>query len=637
MWPRHHFAWFLLPLLLASAQGSADESRGSALTPVPIRETSTSVSVISRQDIERRGSPRLVDLLRTVPGVAVTETGPLGGVAQVRIRGAEGNHTLVVVDGVEVNDPSNSVEFDFANWTTEQIERVEVIRGPLSGFYGSNSIGGVVHITTREGRPGLHVSGSAEGGFYNTTNVASTVQTGGENWGGAFSFQSLRTDGESAADSGAERDGYKNLSVHGRGHWNPHEALRLDAFVHWDDAETEFDKQVFFSPAPPPFVGDVVNAQNETDPRHLYARTQAALSLFEGRLEQRAGVALTDIHRGDHQALNLASRTRGRRVKLDYQVSAAESFGAVDTRLTAQYEREETSFRTRSAFGRTAPPSETNHSVIGELRLGWDDRLFLNGTIRQDFNRRFEDARTYRVGASAAVPGLAGLRLRGGYGKAVVNPTFTEVFGIPPFLPPGIDLAPETSRGWDLGAEWQLPGQLGHVALGAYRTRLAQEIFFPGLGLAAVNLDRSKRQGVELETRLSPFDWLDIAASYTYARSRERQSGRYLREVRRPRHLASLILDARALDGKLSAQIGAVYRGRSNDLNFGNTPTSRDALDPVGLLHARVSYRVHPNLEIFVRGENLLDDDYEEVRNFESPGIQGLFGVRFNWRADSGG
>lgn len=626
---------FLFVFLFAAGPVFAEpESLGSALTPVPLRETSASVSLIDREQIERRGSPRLVDLLRTLPGVAVTESGPVGSVAQVRIRGAEGNHTLVVIDGVEANDPSNSSEFDFANLTTEQIERVEVIRGPLSGFYGSDSIGGVVHITTREGRPGLAISGSAEAGLYATHREGITLQMGGERWRQALSFQSLRTDGENAAQSGRERDGYKNLSIHARGGLTPIEALNFDYVVHWDDSKSEFDEQLFAGPA----AGELVNAQNETDPRHLYARTQARLTLFEGRLTQRAGVSLTDTRRNNQANLDLVSSFRGRRVKLDYQVSGAESIGRLDVRGTAQYEREESQFRSITfPDTRVSPPSDTIHSAVGELRFGWDDRLFLNASLRQDFNRRFKDARTFRIGASTLMPGVPGLRFRGGFGKAVVNPTFQEIFGVPPFIPASPNLVPESSRGWDLGAEYSLPNALGVISLSVYRTRLSQEIVFAGPMFEAINLDRSRRQGVELEGRISPLAWLDVAASYGYARAEEQNGGRYVREVRRPRHSASLTLDARALSDRLSAQIGALYRGRANDFDFATFPSRRVGLDPVGLLHARVSYRVLPGLDVFVRGENLLDDGYQEVKNFQSPGIQALLGFRFRWDAEGAG
>ncbi len=605
----------------------ADDELGvGSLRPVPRESSGGAVSVITREDIEARGQVRVSDLLREVPGVSVSRTGPIGGVTQVRIRGAEGNHTLVLIDGIEANDPASDTEFNFASLMTDNIERIEILRGPQSALYGSDSIGGIINITTREAADsGVHGTLEAEGGSFATGRVATSIGVAGERARLFASGSYFHTRGISSWPDGTEDDGYQDLSITTKGSFTPTDTLRFDGIFRWDDDETEDDAQG--SPDP--------DVRNETDPRRLYGRIQGEWFVTPA-WSARTGLAVTDTHLRTRNVVFGNGGSRGRKVKFDVQSSYATTTPeTLDHRLTLRYEREWLDFRNLFAGGDDSRKENNQDGFVAEYRVGWNDRVFANAGIRQDWNSRFDDETTYQFGVSALLSETT--RLRGSYGKGVQNPNFFELFGFAPgFFVPNSNLKPETSKGFDIGIDQSLFGGRANAAFTYYEADLRNEIVLtstptPFVTTSVNNPGKSKRRGLEFEVAGDAAPGLSLHASYTYALSKQNASNGYRREIRRPRHTASANANYRFWADRAGANLTVLYNGRQYDDDFSTFPATPTALDDYVLLNLSLSYRVNQWLEVFGRADNLLDEDYEEVLDFASPGIAGYGGVRVRW------
>lgn len=607
-------------------------------TAVEAKEVGSAVTVISRQDIERRQARYVSDLLRSVPSLSVNRSGSFGGQTQVRIRGAEGNHTLVVIDGVEANDPISDSEYDFSNLLADDIERIEVLRGPQSAIWGSDSIGGVINIVTRRGFEGFQAHGSAEGGSFGTYRLNAGVRGGTKRLRGSLSGTVLHSDGVNIAGSGSEKDGYENGTFNATGDLEVTDNFTISLNGRYNRTDAQHDRQDFAVPATPT-QGLVVDADDESEFEQIFGRSQGRLVLLDGAWEQVLGVGYTRTNRENYSNDRLTSETTGAKTKIDYQSSfffSTPSVANAEHTLTFYAEREHEEFRNRSIDVPSANQNRdaTEHGFVGEYRVDLWDQLFLSGAVRHDDNERFEDATTWRATAAWMVPGT-GTRLHGSYATGVTNPTFFDLFGFDPGSFAGNpDLEPEKSDGWDIGLEQALFDERLVVDVTYFEADLRDEIIttFPAPNFVAtpVNQDgKSKRRGVELTMNARVTDDIDLGGTFTWLDAKDPDGQR---EVRRPEFLASLRANYRFLDGRANVNLSADYNGRMRDNEFVfATPEDRVWLDEFVLVNLAASYRLTDRVQLFGRIENLLDEDYQEVYSFNTPGIGAYAGVRLTF------
>jgi len=602
--------------------------------PLPPEQVGSAVTVLEEDDLERRQTTHISDILREVPGVAVNRAGPVGSVTQVRLRGAEANQTVVLIDGIEVADPTNS-EFNFADLLASDIERVEILRGPQSALWGADAIGGVVNIITKRGRDGFEAEGSVEAGSFNTVQSHAALRGGQEGLNGAVAVTHLRTDGTDISRGPGDDDGHENLTFSTTGGVSLLDNLEIEVAGRYIDSENEFDPQDFSFPATPT-AGLVIDGDELQETEQLFGRIEAKLDLFDGLWQQRASLSASDVDKDFFSDGARTSTNKGRRARADYQstfqLSTSELAEAEHT-LILLAEREDERFENIGA----TPASPENQKrfrkstgLVAEYRLGLFDRLFLSGAIREDINTDFQNATTWRATAAYVVE-PTGTRLHGSYGKGVTNPTFFEQFGFfPGSFEGNPDLKPESSRGFDVGVEQ--PFFDGRVVLDVtyFRADLEDEIatiFDPGTGLLTVENEQgeSERQGVEVSLNAEPLPGLVVDAAYTFTDS-EDADGR--EEVRRPRHIASLAANQSFLDERASLGFTVRYNGEQEDSDFRPTTGDRVTLDDYALVDLQGRYRISDNAEIFGRIENLLDDRYEEVFSFRSSGLGAFAGIR---------
>ncbi len=593
--------------------------------PVPAQEVGSAVTVITAEDLARKQVRLVSDVLREVPGVAVSRSGNIGSFTQVRIRGAEGNQTLVIIDGVEVNDPSGGSEFDFGNLLAADIERIEVLRGPQSALYGSDAIGGVINIVTKKGRGPVTGSLSLEGGSFRTGQASASVRGGGDRYHFSIGAAGLATDGVSVApesEGNSEADGHRNQAYNAKFGVTPLENLEIELFGRLVKSTTEIDPQ-------PAVAGIIrtVDGDDETETRQRTGRAQAKYSLFDGAWEHILGVGINEENSDSFTNGALTFEADGKKTRYDYQTNVffeTPSVAEATHSLTFLIEREDESQVTRSAFG-GSDLDIANYGYVGEYRTGLWDRLFLSGSLRRDDNDIFEDTTTFRTTA-AYLHKETGTRLHGSSGTGVKNPTLFELFGFGPNFVPNPNLSPEDSKGWDIGVEQSFLGNRVSVDVTYFNNRITDLI--QGAGNTAVNLDgTTKIQGIEVAARAKITEDLTFTGQYTYT---DGQDAAGMELTRRAKHLASANLAYAFLGGRAKLDLGADYNGKQKDSQFSNFFATRTnvTLDDFVLVKVAASYELTENLELFGRVENLLDEDYQEILGFSNPGIGAYIGIR---------
>ena len=612
------------------------DSRGAA---VEAEKVGSAVTVITGEEMRQRGITHVADALRSVPGVAINRTGPVGGITQARIRGAEGNHTLVIIDGVEVSDPGQG-EFDFSTLLADNIERIEVLRGAQSALWGSNATAGVINIITRNAEPGTRVGITAEGGSFGTKKLSGYASAANDWARGVVSATGFDTDGFNSSPFGNEKDGYENRTVSFKGDADVLPFLNIQGTVRHTRKMGEYDD---FDFSGGPLQGTVVDADMHNEVDQLFASARATLSTFDDHWKHSVFFNLTDYDTNNFINQFKDSGNKGRREHFGYQTTLqfdTPSVANARHTLVGLIEEETESYRnTGPVFwdpSQIPTQERTLRGYAGEYRLELFDSLFLTGAYRYDANDAFEDAETYRATAAYLLRSTD-TRFHASYGKGVTNPTFSEQFGfIPGQWLGNPNLIPEESISWDVGIEQSFFKKALVVDVTYFKANLENEITSrrnPVTGLSTpFNVDEeSTREGIEVTVTARPTPDLDIFATYTHLDAYQTINGVTAREVRRPEHQASLNATYRFSD-RARATVSAVYNGEFYDTDYRNILMSQPILlDAYTLVTVAGEYDISDNLTAFARVENLLDEDYQEVFGYETANIAAYAGIRMRF------
>jgi vitamin B12 transporter len=597
-------------------------------TSLNVDRIGNATTIITREQIERRQMRYVTDLLRSVPGFSVSHSGGIGSQTQVRVRGSEANHVLVLIDGVRANDPATGDEFRWEYLTTGNIERVEIVRGPQSTLWGSDAVAAVVHvITISDGRPGL--DGYAEGGSDGTANIGMNGALNGSAWSLTGGIERLDTDGENISRMGSEQDGSDITTVTLAGHYSPTDALTFRSSLRVVDAYSEFDPVDFFTTGLPT-DGDLATATE-----NLSAEFSSTLQTLRGRISHRLYARYFEsdnqnLTNGSGDSSNASDRTT---------VGLQSDIGFGLNRLSLAIEHEDTGYQQRGpiVFGDpNQDQSMESTSVVAEYQYLAGERITWLLSARQDDNSDFADITTGRL--SLAYRWSDQLILRGSIGTGQKNPTFTERFGFFPGQFVGNPaLKPERSTAYDIGLDSELLDGSLVVQATLFQQDLEDEIngfvFDPASFLfTAQNIDgRSKRRGAEITARWQATNQIGVSASYTNTDTTEKDfSGANVRELRRPRHSGSLSIDFQSIDQKFDATLVADYGGDRSDIFFPPFPAFSEivTLESYWLVDLTVQYHLNRRLSLFVRVANLLDEDYEQVFGYRTLGRTGYVGIR---------
>lgn len=607
------FADLRLPepiLVSASRDGSltGEDYTGSAL-------------VITPEDLENRQTRDIADILRDVPGVAVAG---IAGQTQIRLRGSEANHVLVLVDGIEVSDPFAG-EFDIGTLQADIGARLEVLRGPQSALYGPDAIGGVIAYESARGSAEPGFAARLEGGTQGTVNGALRYGAFGTGWDASLSAVVVSTDGQPNARNGTRDIGRDSYTLAGKGSVEVTETLTLRAAARLIRTEGQANDSDF-NRASPTF-GFTIDSPGVTFTNEaIYALVGARAEVLDGRWTHDLSAQVAAVDRETDSPFGLTSASEGDRVKASY-VTAFRLADEHSLTFAADWERE--SFRNALAAsgGFTGRRAVEQTGFVGEYRYS-GDAFDLSAAIRHDINDLFRDATTFRIGAGYRLTDTT--RLRAAAGSGVKNPGFFELYGfVDGRFIGNAALRPEKSTGWEVGLDQQL-GDSARLAVTWFDSTLEGEIFttFPAPAFIATPANRttqSDQRGVEVSVNARLADQWSLDAAYSYLDAEENG----VEEVRRPAHIASMALNWTAPGDAASATLVVRYNGETPDLAF-TDPSFRPVRVQLGdytLVNFNAQVKLTDSLNAFARIENLLGERYEQVFSFVSPGRSAVVGV----------
>lgn len=587
-----------------------------------IEDTGTAISVIDTADILEQQIISIADILQELPGVNVTQSGGLGSQTSVRIRGAESDQTLVLINGIRVNDPSSpDGAFDFGNLLAGNIERVEVLRGASGVTWGSQAVGGVVNITTRRPTEGFTLFAQSEYGAHDTvrlvSNASGKVGPVGLSIGGGY----VRTDGISAYSGGTELDGYRQYSASGQLQVDLTDAISFEASGYYADSRVDNDS-VF-----PPFSSD--DSQFSLA-KEIYGNAAIQAQAFDGRFQNRFAFSISDINRDIINPF-FTSMPRGRTERFEYR----GDFAATEQlRFIFGAETEESRYENMGVSDSTGIDSIFFQTVFQPV-----DGLTLTGGIRHDDHEDF-GGNTSLAGNLVYRLSEDGPTIRASYAEGFRAPSLIDLddrpfgYGTP-------DLVPETAKSYEIGIEQSLIEKAVRVSVTLFQRDTDNQISFAACPVApdpapevctngsrpfgtTLNIERNRTKGVEAVLSISPVEQLRIDANYTWLDTENRSSGANFGNELARRPASSLYLNASYQTGfglKLGADMQMV--GDS----FDDLANSR-RIDGYILAGTRASIPVTDMFEVFGRIDNLFDVTYETATDFGSPGRSAYIGAR---------
>jgi vitamin B12 transporter len=625
----------VISLLLASAAASAPADAQPSpqdivvtASRVPQRKSKTAASstVIDRKTIERLGDPQVASFLRLTPSAAVEVGGPAGSLTEVRIRGAEANHTLLFIDGIRANDPAAGDAPRFELLSADIVSRLEVVRGPQSALWGSDAIGGVIAVNgVPETSPGYAAGGEAGSFGFGRANASGSLVSDSTSLAGAVGWQ--RATGIDSFNGHGDKEGFDNFAARVRGTWDLAPSVQLGVAAFDLAGHSEFDG---FDPLTGVHADTLDNTKNRLAAGRIWARFGSEQLGFSGTV---AGSLLGSSNR-NFLAAEEINRTSGSRWTGEAQLQYRFTTGAITNSAIVALERENESFHALdTVFGGASDQDRrrTHDSITAEWRSELAP-IVADVAIRRDMFSSFEDATTLR--ASALVDLGRGISVAGSYSEGIAPPTFFDLFG---FFPGSFvgnpSLKPESSRGFEASLRYR-KGAFD-AALTAYEQQLHSEIVdvFDPVTFVSSTVNRSAishRSGVEAELGWSLSGRLRVGANYAFLHATEPDSSDLgqVREVRRPRHSGSIAADGSA--GRFTYGASLAYVGNRSDTNFDVFPAATVTLHSYWLAGARVAYSLRPGLELFARGSNLLNQHFEDVFGSRTEGRAVFAGLRLS-------
>lgn len=585
------------------------------LQPTSVSQIGSSVTVVTRQDIDNRQQRTIPDVLASVPGLNIVQAGGPGAPTSVFIRGTDANHTKVLVDGIDVSDPTTpNGSFNFAHLLTSDIEQIEVLRGPQSGLYGSDAVGGVIDIRTKKGSGPAQLTGTVEGGSFGTFNQTAALSGSSGPFNYFFNASHFHSDETPVTPlallpSGRNRidDSYDNQTYSTR--------LGIDFTKTFDVGVT-----ARYIATTMHFTGDDFSVfpsvpaalQSESNTQQWFTRATAHQLLFDGRFEQTFGVAFTDYHRRDVGPGLDPSFNDGDRIKLDWLGKIKATPGETVI-LGAEHQIDEIARSPISA-------ETTNDAGFIELQSSVGERLFNAAAVRYDTNDRFGDVTTYRIAPTFLIP-ETGTKLKGSFGTGFKAPSLEQLFVSFPafnfFANP--NLKPEESTGYDLGFEQSLFSN--SVQLGATFFHNDITNLIASNGTTNINVGKATTCGLEHFIAFRPTEAITLRADYTYTIANDDILHQEL--LRRPKHKASVQASWQATEA-LSLSAALIYVGTFVD---GNRDFSipRLTASSYKVVNLAGSYDLGGGIAAFGRIDNLFDEHYEDPTGFLRPGF-GAFG-----------
>jgi vitamin B12 transporter len=592
--------------------------------PQEKEKSAASATVIDKKAIERLGDPLLYSLLRLTPSAAVETSGPAGSFAEVRIRGAEANHTLLFIDGIRANDPASNDTPRFELLNADLASRLEVVRGPQSALWGSDAIGGVIAVNGLAADTSTYAA-SAEGGSFGFARSAASgaLVSSNARVEGAVAFQ--RATGIDSFNGKGDKDGYRNAAARLRASWTFAPGFEVGASGFSLSGRSEFD-----GTDPVTFLhADTLDSSKN---RLSAGRLWLSGGNQDRGLSGTVSTSFLDSTNRNFLAADEINRTSGDRWTVAGQAQYRFATGAIRHTAILAFDHDRETFHARDTiyFGASMQDRSRSHDAV---TAEWRSELapvVIDLAVRRDIFSAFKDATTARASALVALGG--GFSVAGSYSEGIAQPTFFDLYG---FFPGNFfgnpSLKPESSRGFE--ASFRYRRGPFDASLTGYRQQLHDEIVdvFDPVSFTSTTINRtgvSHRSGIEAEIGWNLGDSLRVSANYAYLDATEPGAtpSIQLREVRRPKHSGAVAADGRS--GRLTYGASLAYVGRRSDTNFDVFPAQAVQLRAYWLAGGRLGWSLRPGVELFARASNLFDARYQDVFGYRTEGRALYAGIR---------
>jgi vitamin B12 transporter len=594
-----------------------------------------SISLIDSAEINKRNKLTVFDLLKEEYGISFNSQGGANKLASIYTRGANPNHTLVLVDGVELNltnDPGNT--YDFSALPTDNVARIEVLRGPQSTLYGSNAMAGVINIITQKGSGAPRFSLSSEGGSYGTYKGMANLSGSYDIFNYSVAVSRFKTNGFSSASANygnTEKDGSDNYNLTSRFGLNllqnsgVVDNLNFNLFYRFTKGNSDYDQWGGLHGDDPTFVFHLQEAA---------LRGEANAALFNGLWNSTLGASFFRNVRNysyDSTTFNPYSSTSfydGSKVKFDWQ----NNFKLTEWNLFTfgiESENEEANsvyYSNSSLYGSYASLFPSNRSfttglfIQDQIKVG---NLFAAIGVRTDKHNMFGSVTTYRIAPAYFIP-ETGTKFKFTFGTAFHSPSLFDLFD-PAYG--NSALRPEKNTGWDLGVEQYLNNNKVSVGITYFSNRF-ENLFGYNSNFRTINIDKAETHGVELYSTTVITTGIKFKLNYTFLKSNELQGpDKGLPLLRRPAGKLGFVL-FNTFGNKLNTTFELDYVSERFDNDFSSFTPVRVKLKPYTLVNVSASYTLFSFLDIYGRVDNLFNTAYEEIYGYGVPALSGYLGFK---------
>lgn len=568
----------------------------------PFEETTSDVTLIKGEDVKKMNVEFVTDVLRKIPELNLIQNGGTGKVATILLRGGNSSSTLVMIDGIKVNSTTTG-SFDFSGINVDDIERIEIVKGPQSTMYGSEAMAGVINIITKKGEGKPRIDSSFESGSFGTFKPSMTISGGDKKLNYRLTGSYFYTDGISATKQGSERDGYKNTSISGKFGFRPSEKFELELTGRYYSDRSELDGFDFFERK----AVDNLNFVQHGTHYLLSGKAKLYLSNMWEQTFTLSRVSDSLKFRDPVITFNNADIITSMDT-IDWQ----HNFYLSDIYiLTAGAEYRKEKGENKGNFDRSLDNKALYFN--NKLMLLKED-LVLNAGVRYDDHETFGSKATYRIGALYNFRQMA-LRVKSSYGTGFRAPKFNELF-FPFYGNP--NLKPEESNSWEIGMEKDFLEKRITLSLTYFDQKYKNLIQTDPLTFTAANIARAEVKGIEVGAALKMTDTINIRAGYTYLNTRDKDTGQRL--PLRPEDKVNISTEFYTKDMSVVANYTFVSKRFDSSV-------ARD-LSSYSLVNLAMNYRATKWLTFFARIDNLFDAHYEEVGSFGTPGFSVFGGIK---------
>jgi vitamin B12 transporter len=596
---------------LNSAEGSPEIEEilvSASLIPISANRSANAITVIDSEQIKLRAPSSIADLLRDVPGFAVSQSGSLGAFTEIRARGAESNHLVVLVDGIEVNDPSGSDQVNWGTFATTEIERIEIVRGPQGALSGSDAIAGVINIITTSADQPYSANIFSELGSFSSSKNGFNVGHKSDKLNIKFGASHYETTGSNIRPNtgSLDNDGYRNTGLNLKAAYKVNDEFTASLTSRQSYGMAEYDNN----------GSEFMHADFERD----FTKVQGDFNSADGLWAHTLKLAQSNFENNQFNDEVADGGTESN--KENYQYTGTRFIENNNQQISMALEKETQNFKQHVTSGVDNKLLERNvDSVALEYRLDPSDAITLAASARHEDNDSFENATTGRL--EAVYRQFDSLKWRAAWGTAVKNPTYTELYGNYASFEANEFLIPEKSNSWELGVDAGLLDNRMQLSATYFNSKLNNEI---GTDWSSCdenwsncslfnNSLKSYRKGLELSSSFAVSDVMQASAAYTYTDSQDSNG----QEARRAKDIASINVAWQA-KSDVNVNLNIQYNGTQ----FDYPPTKAYTL-----VDLNTNIKATDNLDMYLNLTNLFDEDYQDVAGYETLGFGLSAGFRY--------